>query len=99
MSTEEKRELAAKVVRLTLREPTVTGAGITEEYKASIRNRFYDEQTALRVKHFSVEQLRALLDFYSSDMGASILQSQNKMIDDMGIRLVSGEEGAEEQQP
>ncbi len=92
MSTEEKRELASKVVHLTLREPTVTGSGISEEYKASIRNRFFTEQTELRVKHFSIEQLRAILDFYSSDMGASILESQNKMIDDMGFRLVSSED-------
>ncbi len=90
MQTDEhKRELALRVVKLMLREPTVTGTGITEEYRDQIRDRHYKEQTDLRVKHFSTEQLEALLNFYQSDIGKSILESQNRMIDDMGFQIVS----------
>lgn len=89
MSDEIKRQLATKVAYLTLREPTITGTGISEEYKEQLRKRFYEEQIALRVKHFSEDQLQALLDFYSSAMGKSILESQNKMTDDMGFKLMS----------
>jgi len=62
---------------------------MSEQYKEELRNRYFDGQIALREKHFSLDQLRAMLDFYSSDMGKSILESQNKMIDDTGFKLVS----------
>jgi hypothetical protein len=89
-SEDEKRELAARVVRLMVRKPAYSGNGITEEYKEKMTQRYFDEQTELRVQHYTTEQLQALLEFYGSDMGRSILESQNRMIDAMGLRIVSG---------
>jgi hypothetical protein len=89
-SDDDVRELAARVVRLMVREPAYSGNGITEEYRQQMTQRYFDEQTELRVKHYTVEQLQALLDFYSSAMGRSILDSQNRMLDAMGPRIVSG---------
>lgn len=89
-SEDEKRELAARVVRLMVRKPAYSGNGITEEYKEKMTQRYFDEQTELRVQHYTTEQLQALLEFYGSDMGLSILESQNRMLDAMGLRIVSG---------
>ena len=89
-SEDEKRELAARVVRLMVRKPAYSGNGITEEYKEKMTQRYFDEQTELRVQHYTTEQLQALLEFYGSGMGLSILESQNRMLDAMGLRIVSG---------
>lgn len=90
MPADQKRELATKVTHLMLREPNITGQGITEEQIAELRGQYYDQQIALREKHFSERQLRALLEFYSSEIGQSILKSQEEMSNDMGISLKSG---------
>lgn len=58
-----------------------------------MRFRMRQEQTELYIKHFDSEQLQALLDFYSTDIGKSILESQSKVSDELaaGTRIVSGE--------
>ena len=38
-----------------------------------------DHQIKLRAKHMSNEQLDALLDFYTNDMGRSILEAQERI--------------------
>jgi len=63
------------------------------EMAEKMRLRMRQEQAELYLKHFTTEQLQALLDFYKTDMGKSILESQSRVSDELagGIRLVSGE--------
>ncbi len=51
------------------------------------------EQIELYIKHYEPEQLQALLDFYGTDIGKSILESQCRVADELaaGTRLVSSE--------
>jgi len=51
------------------------------------------EQIELYIKHYEPEQLQALLDFYGTDIGKSILQSQSRVSDELaaGTRLISSE--------
>ncbi|PHS06164.1 MAG: hypothetical protein COA78_14510 [Blastopirellula sp.] len=67
------------------------------EMTEKLRLRMREEQTVLYIRHYEPEQLLALLDFYSTDIGKSILDSQKRVSDDMasGVRLVSGEIGEE----
>lgn len=57
-----------------------------------LRSRMRAEQTALHIRHYEEEQLSALLDFYSTDMGKSILASQESLAKEIasGTRLESG---------
>lgn len=95
MDAEEKRSLAEKVVDLTVMnrvrgiatDSNGPNAGMTEEFRSRMRA----EQTALYVKHYEPEQFIAILDFYNTDIGKSILASQERLADEMasGTRLVS----------
>lgn len=97
MTAESKKELAEKVVDLTVMNRVHTFATLNDKpdpaTAAKHRARMRDEQVALYIKHYETEQLLALLDFYSTDIGKSILESQKRASDDLasGIRLVSGE--------
>lgn len=76
------RELVEKLVAITLpdleREASDTAAE-HDEFAESLREKFRRQQIELRMKHFEPEQVQALLDFYDSEMGASILESQAKI--------------------
>lgn len=97
MSDEEKRKLAEKVVDLTVMNRAKAFAsdsnGPNAEMTEKLRLRMREEQTVLYIKHYETEQLMALLDFYSTETGKSILASQERLSNDMasGIRLVSEE--------
>ncbi len=97
MDTGRKRELAEKVVDLTVMNRIRTSAtmnGVPDpEMAEKHRLRMREEQTELYLKHYEPEQFVALLDFYNTNIGKSILESQKKVSDDMasGMRLVSGE--------
>jgi len=76
------RELVEKLVAITLpdleREACDTAAE-HDEFAESLREKFRRQQIELRMKHFEPGQVQALLDFYDSEMGASILESQAKI--------------------
>lgn len=97
MDAERKRELAEKVVDLTVMNRISTSAtmnGVPDpEIVEKHRSRMRKEQTELYLKHYEPEQFVALLDFYNTDIGKSILESQKNVSDDMasGMRLASVE--------
>lgn len=68
-------------------------SGLEEQDEEKFRKRFFDQQTNLHLKHYEVEQLVALLDFYATDIGKSILESQERVSDEIvsGMQLISGE--------
>lgn len=87
---EQKRELAKKLVELTVSDPKFFGGDVDKDKKKAICEQFREEQIKLRIKHFDLKQLTALIDFYSTDMGASILISQRNISEDIGLRLETG---------
>lgn len=96
MKADSKRELAEKVVDLTVMNraratATVNGKHDPEKTE-QLRLQMREEQIALHMRHFEVDQFRALLDFYSTEIGASILNSQEEIANEVhsGFRLVSG---------
>ncbi|PCH61700.1 MAG: hypothetical protein COC19_04495 [SAR86 cluster bacterium] len=95
MNSEEKRELAETVVDMTVMNRFRIFSSNSDGYDAKMseiaRFRMREEQTALYAKHYQSKQLTALLDFYSSEMGKSILTSQERVADEMasGVKLVS----------
>ena len=97
MTSESKQVLCEKVVDLTVMnrmQATATVNGTPDPDMAKkMRARMREEQIALHMKHFEADQLVAMLDFFSTEVGASILQSQKEMAADVhsGFRLVSGD--------
>lgn len=97
MDIERRRELAQKVVELTVMNRVRSFASLNgapdADMAEKLRSRMRQEQTELYIKHFEPEQLQALLDFYNTEIGRSILDSQKKVSDEVssGARLVSGE--------
>ena len=97
MDTESKRELAEKVVDLTVmnraRSFATTNGASDPAMAEKIRLRMRQEQIELYMKHYEPEQFVALLDFYNTDIGRSILESQSKVSDELaaGTRIMSGE--------
>lgn len=82
MDTENKRKLALELLKLTqpvtqpdygdVPESVRTQLSLAQEKHASV---FLD----LYVKLYSEEQLQAQFDFYSSEMGKSILKTQSEV--------------------
>lgn len=97
VDTDRKRELAEKVVDLTVMSRVRSFANLNgvpdADMTEKLRSRMRQEQTELYIKHFEPEQLLALLDFYNTEIGQSILESQKKVSDELaaGTRIVSGE--------
>lgn len=83
MSEENKLRKARELVELTGSGRRMNfGASRSEEFRAlqeEHERKLTDLNVALRAKHMSEEQLDALLDFYRSDMGRSILET-NRII-------------------
>jgi len=100
MDTREKRKLAEKVVDLTVMNRARATATVNNkpdpEMTEKLKLRMREEQTELYVKHFDSDQLLALLDFYTTEMGKSILESQKRVSGDIssGMRIVSGDASA-----
>lgn len=98
LNSDRKRELAESVVDLTVMNRMRSFANLNGKpdpvMAENMRLRMRDEQTELYLKHYETEQLLALLDFYSTDMGKSILESQRNVSDELaaGTRIVSGNE-------
>ena len=52
-----------------------------QEIKKALANGYRDLRIRLFTEHYTEEQLDALLEFYESDLGRSILQAQAKIED------------------
>ena len=97
VDTDRKRKLAEDVVDLTVMNRVRSSASLNgipdPETAEKMRLRMRQEQIELYIKHYEPEQLQALLDFYSTDIGKSILESQCRVADELaaGTRLVSSE--------
>ncbi len=97
MASENKRDLVEKLVDLTVRDPIGSISGnpsqLDLEMYEKMRQRFREEQINIRFKHFSTDQLIALLNFYETDMSESILITQNDISEEIisGFQLVSEE--------
>jgi hypothetical protein len=85
MGPDEKRKLAERVVELTVMNR------LQDQMPEEAKERLWEEQVGLHLKHFEPEQLTAHIDFYETEMGKSISLSQKRMADDFrsGIKLVS----------
>lgn len=94
VDTDKKRELAEKVVDLTvmnrIRSSATLNGSPDPEMAERSRQRMRQEQIELYIKHYEPEQFLALLDFYSTDIGKSILESQRKVSDELaaGTRIM-----------
>ena len=97
VDSEQKRRLAEEVVDLTVmnrfRSFSAGSTGRSADGDMQARVRMRQQQTELYKKHFEVEQLTAILDFYRTELGESILTSHERLVDDMasGFRLVTEE--------
>jgi len=97
VNAEEKRNLAERVVDLTVMNRAIAIAsdsnGPNADMTKKLRFRMREEQTVLYIKHYETEQLMALLDFYNTEIGKSILASQERLSHDMAfsVGVASGE--------
>ena len=82
MQPDEKRKLVENLVNLTVGDTlseTDMSTRIGYEFATRMRQRIQKEQIDIRMKNFDEGQIRALLDFYGTEMGQSILASQSKI--------------------
>lgn len=100
MNAEEKRKLVEKLVDLTvravrdpMRKHPALADELFKEINEKIRQQMRKQQIEIRLKHFNLEQLVALLDFYETDLGKSIIASQGLISDeiDSAMQLVTHE--------
>lgn len=93
MNNEEKYNKAKRLVELIGIGRSYIGGARKESPPESPRGTheefLVELQVKLRAKHMSNEQLDALLDFYSSDMGRSILEAQERIRKETGVTLAS----------
>lgn len=90
MKADEKRVLVERLVELTVRDvmsDSDMSTSIGKELKNRMRQKILQEQVELRLKHFELEQIEALLDFYSTDIGKSILKSQSNIDQELSARI------------
>ena len=93
MNNEETYDKAKRLVELIgIGRSYIDGPG-KEGSPASPRGThedfIVDLQVKLRAKHMSNDQLDALLDFYTSEMGKSILQAQERIRKETSEMLTS----------
>ena len=96
MNAEEKRKLVEELVALSVGDPVRKhpvrkhppgAADLFNEIDEKIRQRMREKQINVRLKHFSPEQIVALLDFYATEMGKSILTSQGRISDEIASAM------------
>ncbi|MEX0963853.1 MAG: DUF2059 domain-containing protein [Pseudohongiellaceae bacterium] len=82
MQADEKLQFVERLVELTLgnlaSEPDPS-TSTNNEFANALREKFRQQQIDLRMKYFEPEQIVALLEFYDTPMGRSILQKQAKI--------------------
>ncbi|GJM12240.1 MAG: hypothetical protein DHS20C12_06430 [Pseudohongiella sp.] len=82
MQPDEKRELVRRLVEIISRDKTSeqsSPSDIGYEFSKRMNEKIQQEQIELHMKHFDAEQIKALLDFYDSPMGRSILECQSNI--------------------
>ena len=93
MTNNDKIEKAKRLVHLTGVGRSFIRGKVQErshdDPRSAHEKNLKDMQIELRAKHMSSEQLDALLDFYSSDMGKSILDAQERIRVEASDRLAS----------
>ena len=97
VSTDEKRILAEKVVDLTVmnraRAIASDSNGRNAEKTEKLMSQMRGQQIDLYIKHYHPAQLKALIDFYDTDMGKSILVTQKHVSEDMAFGIVTKDVG------
>ena len=83
MNNEDQYKKAKRLVELTgVGRNYISGSRLEappEDSEADRQKTLIEQQIELRAKHMVPEQLDALLDFYSSEMGQSILKAQERI--------------------
>jgi hypothetical protein len=83
MNNEDQYKKARRLVELTgVGRNYISGSSLEvppEGPEAERQKIMIDHQIELRAKHMSPEQLNALLEFYSGEMGQSILEAQERI--------------------
>jgi polyhydroxyalkanoate synthesis regulator phasin len=83
MQPDEKRELVQRLVEIHTSQDLVSAADLSmsagKDFSKCMTQKIQQEKIELHLKYFDTEQIRALLDFYDSPMGRSILESQSKI--------------------
>ncbi len=83
MNSEDQYKKAKRLVELTEVGRNYIGGSRfempAESPEADRQKKMIEHQIALRAKLMSPEQLDALLEFYSSEMGQSILEAQERI--------------------
>ena len=96
MDSDRKRELAEEVVDLTVmnrvRSSASKNGAPDPDMAEKMRQRMRQQHIELYMKHYNPDQLIALLEFYKTGIGKSILESQKRVSDDLaaGTRIISG---------
>ena len=87
----DKRKFVEQVVDLIVMSRNRSTAsdlnGPNLEMTQKLRSKLREEEIALHMKHYESEHLVALLDFYNTEMGESILSAQIRMSHDMSSGL------------
>lgn len=90
MQPDEKKKLVERLVDLTvpntMRESDMS-TKVGSALASGMRQRMRQEQIDVRMRHLSPEQISALLAFYDSAMGRSILESQAEIERELGSSM------------
>ncbi len=92
MQPVEKKKLVEKLVDLTVPDTlseSDMSSSIGYELASRMRQRIRQEQIDIRLRHLEPEQIHALLEFYDTAMGRSILESQSKIDRDIAESMSS----------
>lgn len=92
MSQVDKLKMAKRLVELTIKSsfPLIGNTDIPEEMKERgnvIREKYNELQIELHAKYHSSDQLKTLVNFYESEMGASILRARAEMSKEFKTRF------------
>ncbi len=90
MQPDEKKKLIEKLVDLTVTDTlseSDMSTSIGHALASRMRERIRQEQVDIRLRHLEPEQISALLDFYSTAMGKSILESQSRIDREIAISM------------
>ena len=96
MPAEDKHKLVEELVDLSVRDVMNSAdlsSNLGNEITSRMRGKIRQEQIDLRMKHFEIDQIKALLEFYRTEMGKSILESQSRIEQELaeGISVLSAE--------
>ncbi len=104
MTPEDKARKAEQLFDLMVRDsfPDLTTAGASGkllELQKELGNRFRKLHIELRLKHFTDEQLEALLSFYDSDLGKSIIDAELQIREEFSMLMKGVTEELDSEKP